>query len=87
MKPFPWGLLTLILFVLDLLMTGFILIRKHVAKWLCRRALAQGKQAAVNNFLSIARTYCLLKASEEITWRKEFGLEDLNGIRQGSSPC
>jgi len=40
MKPFPWGLLTLILFVLDLLMTGFILIRKHVAKWLCRARIS-----------------------------------------------
>ena len=75
MKPFPWGLLFLVLAALDLVWTLLYLFRKRLAKWLCRRALARGRQANVMNFLSDARTSRLIEPDEELAWLKEFGLE------------
>lgn len=73
---FPWGLLTLILFILDLIWSGIYFSRKRLVKWLCRNALAHGKRANVESFLGLARTRRLIKSEEESQWRKEFGLED-----------
>jgi hypothetical protein len=76
MKPFPWGLLTLVLLVLDLLFTGLFLLRKRLVRRMCKRALAKGRRDQVNGFIQRARSDGLIKVSEEAAWRKEFGLEE-----------
>ena len=76
MKPFPWGLLTLALLALDLLLTGFYLLRKRLAKWYCHRLLAQGKLEDLFNFLMAVRSEGLISLNEFKAWKKEFGLED-----------
>jgi hypothetical protein len=75
MKPFPWGLLTLVLLGIELVFTPPYLLRKRLARWLCRKALAKGKRSQVDCFLDLARTQRLIKPAEESAWRKEFGLE------------
>ena len=74
---FPWGLLTLILLALDLILLAFYLIRKLLAKWFCRRDLAAGKRQDASYWLAELRSKGMIKAEEEVAWRKEFGLEDL----------
>ena len=76
MNPFPWGLLTLILLVLDFLLTGILLIRKPVIKWLCYQALARGNYQRVGQLLHMAIKQRLLKPAEYMAWLKEFGLEE-----------
>jgi hypothetical protein len=76
MKYFPWGLITLVLFALDLLLTGVFLIRKPVIKRQCRRALARGNYQEVANLLHYAERQRLLKPAEYMAWLKEFGLEE-----------
>ena len=75
MKPFPWGLLTLVLLALDLLFTGLYLLRKRLARRMCKRALARGKRDEVALFILRTRSDGLISAAEEAAWRKEFGLE------------
>jgi hypothetical protein len=77
MRPFPWGLLTLILAALDLLFTGLYLFRKRLARRICRMALAKGKRQKVATFLYLANLYRLVKQDELRAWCKEFGLEEL----------
>ena len=74
---FPWGLLTLILLALDLILFAFYLFRKLLAKWLCRRDVASGKREDARLWLSELRSKGMIKAEEEVAWRKELGLEDL----------
>jgi hypothetical protein len=76
MSGFPWGLLTLILLVLDLLLTGIFLIRKPVIKHLCRKALARGNDQEVCRLMHMAEKQRLLKPQEYMVWLKEFGLEE-----------
>jgi hypothetical protein len=76
MKSFPWGLLTLVLLALDLLLTGLYLLRKRLARRLCKQALAKGKREDVELFILRARSDGLINVSEESAWRKEFGLEE-----------
>jgi hypothetical protein len=73
MTGFPWGLLTLILLVLHLLLIGIVLISKPVIKRQCRRALARGNYQEVANLLHYAENRHLLKHAEYMAWRKEFG--------------
>jgi hypothetical protein len=76
MTGFPWGQLTLILLVLDLILTVVFLIRKPLLKKQCRRALARGKFQEVFALLHYAETRRLLKPKEYIAWLEEFGLEE-----------
>ena len=76
MIGFPWGLLTLTLLVLDILLTGIFLIRKPIVKRLCRRALARGNDQEVGRLMHMAEKQRLLKPQEYLAWLKEFGLEE-----------
>jgi len=64
MNGFPWGLLTLILLVLDLILTGIYLIRKRIIKSLCRHALARGNDLEVGRLMHLAEKQRLLKPAE-----------------------
>jgi hypothetical protein len=76
MKPFPWGLLTILLVAFDLIFTGLYLIRKRLARKFCQRAIANKQPGRVAAFLDLARIYRLIKPEEEAAWRKEFKLEE-----------
>ena len=76
MKPFPWGLLTLILLALDLLLLALYLFRKRLARWLCKRDVASGNREDASDWLFELRSKRMIKPDEEEAWRKEFGLED-----------
>jgi hypothetical protein len=76
MKPFPWGLLTLALFALDLLLTVFYILRKRMARRMLRRMIAKGKLKDASLWLMEARSKRLIRPVEYQAWQKEFGLED-----------
>jgi hypothetical protein len=76
MNPFPWGLLTLILLALDLLLNVILLLRKPVIKKMCRKQLAKGNVQAVANLMHMAEKQRLLKPKEYMAWMKEFDLEE-----------
>ena len=77
MKPFPWGLLTIVLLALDLVLTAFYILRKRLARRMLRRLIAKGKRDDASLWLMEARSRRLIRAGEYSTWRKEFGLEEV----------
>jgi len=77
MKPFPWGLLTLILFAVELVLTPLYLFRKRLARWFIRKAIAKGQRTKVASFIYLANLYRLVRRNEIQAWCKEFGLEEL----------
>ena len=77
MKPFPWGLLTLILLALDLVLTVFYILRKRLARRMLRRLIAKGKRSDASLWLMEARSKRLIRPVEYSAWRKEFGLEEM----------
>jgi hypothetical protein len=76
MKPFPWGLLTIGLFALDLVLTVFYILRKRLARHMLRRMIAKGKRSDASLWLMEARSKRLIRPVEYRAWQKEFGLED-----------
>jgi hypothetical protein len=77
MKSFPFGLLTLVLLALDLVFNTLWLLRKRLARQLCKRWLAKGKRDDVVLFIMQARSQSLIKPIEANAWLEEFGLEDV----------
>jgi hypothetical protein len=75
MKAFPWLTLFYLLLAALLFWSVVWLLRKRIAKWICKRALTQGKRDQVNGFILQARSDGLIQPAEEADWRKEFGLE------------
>jgi hypothetical protein len=73
MKPFPWGLLTLVLLALDLLLYGLWRLRKRLARRMLRRLIAQGKREEAERFIIQAQADKLIKAAEAEAWRQMFG--------------
>ena len=76
MKSFPWGLLTLALLALDLVLTVFYILRKRLAHRMLRRMIARGKRHDAGLWLMEARSRRLIRPVEYSAWRKEFGLEE-----------
>jgi hypothetical protein len=76
MNGFPWGLLVLILFVLDLLLTGIYFLRKRMLKSLCRRALARGDVQEVARLMHEASEKGLIQLKDYMAWLQEFGMEE-----------
>ena len=76
MKPFPWGLLILVLFAFDLALTAFFIMRKRLARRMLKRMIAKGKRDDASLWLMEAHNRQLLSEAEYIVWKKEFGLEE-----------
>lgn len=63
------------IFLLALLISAWLLVRRYIIRWLCRWLIHLGHQASIPDLLTQAHHQRLINEKEKFHLLKEFGLE------------